>query len=282
MNTTGPQYTTEELIITRLAREFTGETVALGSTVGGDLAIRLAKRLYEPDLVLAGGNSTAAWDCDAGPKILNDEFAGMRSARGRLDWRQVFNLVARGKLAICLGPVQLDATGNCNISVIGPWERPKVQLVGARGVPDDMWGVPRLVYHMTSHTPRTLVERVDFICSRGTDRAELSGRLTTGLPGVLVTPLGVFDWQTDSGRIRVQTIHPGVSPETVARQTGFALEGLDTAATTTPPTEEELHVIRAEIDPLGMRRLDAPDAPPGLLADLAVAERELLAVGGAP
>lgn len=272
-------FTIEELIISRLAREYTGEIAAFGTTICGDIAARLAKRLYQPDIVLVGGNSTAAWDCNVGPKVMSDEFVAMSSARARLDWRMMFGLIARGKAIICLGPVQLDATGNSNLSVVGSWNRPKVQLVGARGIPDGMWGFPRLLYHLRNHSPRTLVDRVDFISGRGTDRAELSGQLTTGLPGVLVTPLGVFDWQTRSGRMRVQSIHPGVDTEEVVRQTGFELEGTAQATTTTPPTLEELDIIRTEIDPLGIRRLEANDVSDGLFSELAVAEEELVDSG---
>ena len=55
-----------------------------------------------------------------------------------------------------MGAAQIDQLGNENISCIGPWDRPKAQLLGVRGAPGNT------VNHATSywvprHSPRVFV-----------------------------------------------------------------------------------------------------------------------------
>ncbi|MGI9253143.1 MAG: 3-oxoadipate--succinyl-CoA transferase, partial [Thermomicrobiales bacterium] len=81
--------------------------------------------------------------------------------------------------------------------------------------------------------PRIFVERLDFVTAAGNvDR--------------VVTPLCVF--QRVDGRLAVESIHPGVTPEQLRAATGFPIDvGPDTPVTR-PPTPEDLAVLR-EIDP---------------------------------
>jgi glutaconate CoA-transferase subunit B len=133
-----------------------------------------------------------------------------------------------------------------------------------------------MTFHVRRHTPRALVERVDFRCGLGfgPERDELG--LTQGVPRMLVTNLGVFDFDRTGAGMRVRSLHPGVSFDDVQQATGFTLLPPEGAIPTTrPPTDEELHWIRERLDPLGVRRLDSPTPRPGLLAELAEREREL-------
>jgi hypothetical protein len=50
--------------------------------------------------------------------------------------------------------------------------------------------------------------------------------------------------------------HAGVSVEEVQVKTGFPVEIASDLAETTPPTEQEVQLLREEIDPLGVRRLE--------------------------
>ena len=70
-----------------------------------------------------------------------------------------------------MGASQIDRFGNQNISCIGEWRRPKVQLLGARGAPGNT------VNHATSywipnHSPRVFVEEVHFVSGVGYRRAQ--------------------------------------------------------------------------------------------------------------
>jgi glutaconate CoA-transferase subunit B len=269
-------FTVEEQVISVLAGIYRGEVIAVGATVSADIAARLAKALYAPEIVLMAGGSMAGYDCAPSPKGLNDEWISSTSAVRGSDWIETFDLISAGKYAICMGPVQVDRTGSCNISVLGDWQRPKVAMIGSRGIPDDMVRLAELTFHVRRHSPRALVERVDFRCGLGFGPERERLGLTLGEPRMLVSNLGVFDFDRAGAGMRVRSLHPGVSLDDVQRATGFELLApAGDIPVTAAPTPEELACIREQIDPLGVRRLDSPTPPPGLLAELAEAERAL-------
>ncbi|MCJ7652880.1 MAG: hypothetical protein MUO75_04145 [Actinobacteria bacterium] len=51
--------------------------------------------------------------------------------------------------------------------------------------------------------------------------------------------------------MRVESLHPGVSIDEVRDNCGFELLVSDELEITPPPTEEELRVLREEVDPDG-------------------------------
>src|SRR5262249_36613257 len=151
---------------------------------------------------------------------------------------------------VMMGAAQIDRHGNQNISCIGPWARPKAQLIGVRGAPGNT------VNHATSywvpaHSPRSFVARVDAVCGVGTDRA---GGGFHELRRV-VSNMGVFDFGGPDGTMRIVSLHPGVTLAGVQAATGFPIDG--TAAETRAPTAEELRLIREVLDPEGKRKQEA-------------------------
>ncbi|MGO4740415.1 CoA-transferase [Bosea sp. 2KB_26] len=261
-------YTLEELLISRMAKEFRGNAMGVGATILSDLSARLAKALYVPDLFLTTASRAVA-DCDVHAKTLADEWTLAKSGRMNLSWQEMFHLIAHGKLQIWIGTVQLDQYGASNISVIGSWAKPKAQLVGARGVPDDLWGCETLCYHIRRHTPRTIVAKVDFVCGRGNEDGGGPGRpVRRARPGLVVTDLGVFDFEGPGGSMRVVSLHEGVTLERVQEKTGFAVHAEGEISTTPPPSAKELRVIREVIDPHGLRRLESAEGGDELLMDL--------------
>ena len=265
----GKHYSLEELIIVQMARDLSGERMAVGATPLSDIAVRLAKALYAPDLILTSG-SRAAWDCAPVPKGLQDEWTAVATSPFVTDWISLFDGVMQAKLSIWIGPVQLDRRGNCNISMLGEWDKPKVQIVGSRGIPDDLWGCETLGYHVRDHNKRSFVADVDFICALGFGERRDALGLKTGLPGLVVSNLGVFGWDSEAGHMRIKSLHPGVSFTQVQEKTGFEWlpdHGRDFPETP-EPTAEELFWIREKIDPRGWRRMDSSEGSPQLLEEL--------------
>jgi hypothetical protein len=56
--------------------------------------------------------------------------------------------------------------------------------------------------------------------------------------------------------MRLVSYHPGVSIEQIQARTGFQLLISEMVSETLAPTEEELRLLREEIDPLEIRRLE--------------------------
>jgi glutaconate CoA-transferase subunit B len=68
-------------------------------------------------------------------------------------------------------------------------------------------------------------------------------------PYRVITDLAILGFSEHTKRMQVQSLHPGIRLEQVRQATGFALDVCEPMATTTPPTEAELSLLRDEIDP---------------------------------
>ena len=75
-----------------------------------------------------------------------------------------------------------------------------------------------------------------------------------GGPRYVVTPLCVMDFEDGTKRMRLKSLHPGVSVDDVKKNTGFELVIPANVPTTEPPTDEQLHVLRTRIDGQGVLR----------------------------
>ncbi len=96
------------------------------------------------------------------------------------------------------------------------------------------------------------MEKLDFRSGLGHDTARTHGHG----PRLLISDLGQFDFEPESGRMRIQSLHPGVSLQRVQAKTGFDLIVPTNIPETPAPTAEELHYLRELIDPLGVRTLE--------------------------
>jgi hypothetical protein len=100
------------------------------------------------------------------------------------------------------------------------------------------------------HSRVTFVETLDFVSGLGHTPERKRGRG----PNYLITDLGQFDWA--NGRMRLTSVHPGVTFEDVQKKTGFMLEVAPDVHETPAPTDDEIRLLREEIDPLGVRKLE--------------------------
>ena len=171
-----------------------------------------------------------------------------------MPYRRVFDVVWSGRRNLIMMASQIDRTGNQNISAIGPWARPKAQLIGVRGAPGNT------VNHSTSywvpnHSPRVFVPAVDCVSGVGYDRAAAAGPTASQFHEVrhVISNLGVFDFETDDHSMRIRSLHPGVTLDAVQAATGFELVVPDPVPTTRLPTDEDRRLLRDVLDPAGQR-----------------------------
>jgi glutaconate CoA-transferase, subunit B len=102
---------------------------------------------------------------------------------------------------------------------------------------------------------RSFVERIDFRTSPG----NLGGaalRAAQGWqgrgPSVVVTDLGRYGFDPDTGEMVLAAIHPGVTVEDVRAATGWDLKVAGNLESTPDPSDDELRLIREELDPEGV------------------------------
>jgi glutaconate CoA-transferase subunit B len=60
--------------------------------------------------------------------------------------------------------------------------------------------------------------------------------------------MALMDFEEETKRMRLRATHPGVSVEDVVAETGFELIIPDEVGQNEPPSEEELWILREEVD----------------------------------
>jgi hypothetical protein len=68
----------------------------------------------------------------------------------------------------------------------------------------------------------------------------------------------VLDFETDDHRMRIRSVHPGVTVDEIVAATGFELVVPDVVPETRAPTDEELRLIHEVIDPGNQRETEVP------------------------
>jgi acyl CoA:acetate/3-ketoacid CoA transferase beta subunit len=246
--------TRAEVCVVAVAECFRGDGEILANPIGTIPMIggRLARATFEPDLCMTDGEAAL---------IANDaaEVApGDRIVEYWNPYRSMFDWVWSGRRHIIMGASQVDRYGNQNLAAIGDYARPTVQLLGYRGAPGNTINDPTS-YWVPNHGPKVFVERVDTACGIGWDKAAALGDAARWVEiRRVVSNLGVFDFDTPDRRMRLRSVHPGVTVDEVVAATGFDLAIPDEVPTSRPPTDDELRLIREVIDPAGAREREVP------------------------
>jgi glutaconate CoA-transferase subunit B len=153
-----------------------------------------------------------------------------------------------------LGGAQIDKYGNINATMIGnDYTHPKVRLPGSGGAQEiSAWA--NRCYIMTPHQKRRFPEKVDFLTSAGHLDGQ-GGRAKAGLRGKgpvgVVTDIGYME-PDDTGELVLTALHPGKTARQAIEATGWELKVAGYVRITEPVTENELRILREELDPTGI------------------------------
>ncbi|MFX1457991.1 MAG: CoA-transferase subunit beta [Promethearchaeota archaeon] len=155
-------------------------------------------------------------------------------------------------------PAQIDQYGNSNNICIGDWNKPKIRLPGAAGILDfSMFYTRGSFLYTPRHNTRTFVptEKLDFISGVGFPNGKHSICGGSG-PQCVITNLAYLDFDDVSKRMRLGSLHPEVTVETLKDSTGFDLIIPEKVKLTDPPTVSEISILRKKVDPLNIRKLE--------------------------
>jgi acyl CoA:acetate/3-ketoacid CoA transferase beta subunit len=249
-------HTVDEQITWSLARCCgPGEVLVVGvATPLAAAAGQLARELLVPDLTLieAAAVEVAPHDV-ATPMVRPEVVAG--EAVGVYTQAEILDAIQRGRVTLqFISPAQVDAAGAINTSRVRAPDGTLRRLPGGLAHADIACLIGRLVAYRASHERRFLPERVDFVTGA-------AGRVAT-----IVTSAAVLEW--DGERWRLASVHEGASREEVVANTGFALDVPGRVPVTEPPPPEALRLLREEIDPHGMRRLETREGRAAALREL--------------
>jgi acyl CoA:acetate/3-ketoacid CoA transferase beta subunit len=245
-----------DVCVVAMAECFRGDGELLANPIGTIPMIggRLARATFEPDLAMTDGEARL---------IANDE--AFEWPNGKIvesfnPYRLMFGWVWNGRRHVVMGGTQIDQYGNQNFAAIGDYKRPKVQLLGYRGAPGNTIN-DTTSYWVPNHSPNVLCATVDTVCGVGYDRAAQLGERERRFHEIryVVTNLAVLDFDTPDHRMRLRSVHPGVTIAEVQEATGFELVVPDDVPQSRLPTPDELELIATVIDPTGERLKEVPN-----------------------
>lgn len=249
-----PEYTLDELIAACIARQ----------VEDGDILIQgLATPLVAAGYILAQRTHAphASFASAIGQGLVHD-WAPLGIARAEQLW--VGKALASASLVTLVvdmlhifqpkeffRPAQIDSHGNFNNIAIGKaYHHPRLRLPGTGGIPDVSVFSDHMYIYVPRHSRAVFVPELDFCSGLGHDPKRRRG---SG-PRYLISDLGQFDWV--NGRMRLVSYHPGVTIKRIQAKTGFDLAIAPDVHETSAPTEEDVRLLRDEIDPLGVRQLE--------------------------
>ncbi|WP_423747435.1 CoA-transferase (plasmid) [Haladaptatus sp. SPP-AMP-3] len=246
-------YTDTELMISRASQELQNDDTTLVGVGIPNLACNLAKRTHAPDLEMIYESGTIDSNPSKLPLSIGDPVLAS-NAKSIVPMVHGFGYYLQaGRIDVgFLGGAQIDRYGNINSTVIGDYENPTVRLPGSGGACEIASNAHRTII-ITPHVERRFPEEVDFVTSPGyvggrKNRKELGLR---GGPDAVITDMGVMRFD-DGGEMYLDSIHPGVTEAAIQAETGWDLSIGEEVGETTPPTEEEIELIRHDLDPEGV------------------------------
>lgn len=252
-------YTASEMMIAAAARALReARTVFVGVGLP-NIACNLAQRTGNPNLALIYESGVYGARPARLPLSIGDPTL-VSGAAAVMPMADLFMYYLQGGLVdvALLGAAQIDPYGNLNSTVIGGYPTPKVRLPGSGGAAEIAINAKKVLI-ITRLQSRVFVEKLDFLTSPG----HLTGsgeRERLGLPGagpqLIITDRCTLGVDLASGKMWLDGLYPG---ETV--------EGIQTALENwrefpvspdlhdiEPPGEEDLRIIREELDPDGLYR----------------------------
>ncbi|CAN5604205.1 CoA-transferase subunit beta [soil metagenome] len=233
-----PAFSASEMMIVAAARELAGQRVCFVGVGLPNIAVNLAKHTVAPELELVYEAGVFGAQPERLPLSIGDPTIVTRST-AVTSMFELFGFYLQGGLIDVgfLGAAQIDRHGNINTTVIGDYAAPRTRLPGSGGACEIAQNAKQ-VFVIMRQSPRSFVERLDFRTSVG-DRVS-----------VIVTDKGVY--HMEDGEMRLDSLHPGVSLDDLRASMAWPPRISETLSGTARPSDEELRLIRDELDPAGV------------------------------
>jgi len=160
--------------------------------------------------------------------------------------KELFDCAAQGRIdTFFLSGVQIDGDANINLVGIGEYPQLRHRFAGSFGSAYLYHLVPNIILFCWSHSPKVLVNRVDFISAAG-PRDSLEYR--KGGPVALVTNRCVFCYRAEQKKFELRQTMPGETQRSIAENTGFefdiAAQGVREVATM---EQDSLDYLRGDV-----------------------------------
>lgn len=243
-------YSTNEIMVTASSRLLADGQVTFVGIGLPNLACNLARRRHAPNLVLIYESGAVGATPERLPISIGDP-ALVTDSLSICSMYDIFcNYLQGGRIDVgFLQGAQIDRYGNINTTVVGDYATPKVRLPGSGGA-CEIAILAKKVLVMAPQSKRSFPEKVDFVTSPGfldgPGRREAFG-MPGGGPAAVITNLGCYEFV--EGEMTLTALHPGCTVDEVRANIGWDVRIAGTLAETPAPTDEELRIIREELDP---------------------------------
>jgi glutaconate CoA-transferase subunit A len=257
----GAPWTIDELMVACLAREYDNTSICSVGSVSplAMVSYLLAKKTHVPKLTIIALNGGFI-DIDFHPMSLTLaeplEFGSAKVCWGgdeTYHWYYQQGRITHEVITVA----QMDVHGRTNNAWIT--NKGKVlRLPGQGGMADVSNLHKNFTLYLTRHSPERFIEAVEF-CTASRGLLSDEERKKAGLqPGKvrLISDLGIFELDPEQGRFGLVSIHPGIALDHVRSQTRGEFLIAEPLPYSELPSEEELRLIREEIDPFGIRQLE--------------------------
>lgn len=251
--------TIDEIMVVNIAHLIKdGETVAQGIATPMIAAGYLLARLtHAPNLYFVSAIGQGICREPAPLSLISVEKLWLDRALANIGFtRAVADVLPTLRPLEFFRPAQVDQYGNFNNIAFGKnylgggRTHPRLRLPGTGGIPDVTTYITKTCLYTPRHSRLTFVPKLDVHSGLG----HTIDRTTGAGPIYLISDLGQFDFA--NGRMRLTSYHPGTNPDHIQSRSGFKLEVAPNLFETPHPTSEELRLLREEIDPLGIRKLE--------------------------
>ncbi len=250
------RYNNMELMVVVASRQLEdGKTAVIGTGMPLAAAM-LAQKTSAPNLITMFEAGAAAPELVKLPLSVADSYT-QTGAILQSSMAEIMEMCQRGLADYSfLGGAQIDMYGNINSTMVGAdFHHPKVRLPGSGGAND----LASLCWHtlvITPHDKRRFAPVLDFVTSpgylTGPGARERAGLPPGTGPYKVITTLALIGYDPELKRMRVESLHPGVTKEEVIANTGFELLFAEPLLVTPEPTDFELKILREEVDPQGL------------------------------
>ena len=247
-------YSKNEIMIAASARGLAGVRNCFVGVGLPNIVCNLAQRTVAPELQLVYESGVFG----ARPERLPLSIGDPTLVSGSTAVTSMFELFAfylqAGLIDVAfLGGAQIDRYGNLNTTVIGDYSKPKVRLPGSGGACEIAIHARQILVIMRQ-AQRSFVGELHFRTSPGhsgdPEHDRERGWWGSG-PTSVVTDLGTYGFDEATGEMTLLTTHPGVTLDQVRENMGWDPRLAEDLGETPPPTEEELRLLREELDPAG-------------------------------
>ncbi|HEX9121969.1 MAG TPA: CoA-transferase [Actinomycetota bacterium] len=248
-------YSRSEMMIVASARQLAEQRVCFVGIGLPNVVCNLAQRTVEPSLQLVYESGIFGSRPERLPLSIGDPTL-VTGSTAVCSMYELFAFYLQAGLVDVgfLGAAQIDRFGNINTTVIGDYASPKVRLPGSGGACEIAINA-RKVFVIMRQAQRSFVDRLHFRTSPGhsgdPEHDRQRGWFGSG-PTSVVTDLGTYVFDEDTGEMTLTTLHPGVTLDEVRENMAWDPRVADDLDETPGPTDEELRILREELDPQGV------------------------------